>query len=130
MTLNDPIAMALSKMQNVDKLGKETCVVGPSSKLLKKILTIMQDHQFVGEFKESHEQKGGVLTVNLLNKINKCGVIKPRFAVGKDDFVKFEKRYLPAQGFGSLIVSTSQGLMTIEDAKAKNIGGRLVSFFY
>ena len=48
----------------------------------------------------------------------------------KDGFEKFERRYLPAKGFGILIVSTSIGMMTNEEAKIKMIGGKLLAYVY
>ena len=90
----------------------------------------MQDHKYLGEIKYNEDGKGGVVILNLIGKVNKCGVIKPRFAVKKGGFEKFEKRYLPAKDFGLLIISTSQGIMTHIEAKEKGIGGRLISYVY
>ena len=66
----------------------------------------------------------------LKGNINKCGVIKPRHAVKKDEFEKFEKRYLPAKNFGILIVTTPKGIMTHYEAKELGIGGRLLAYMY
>ena len=74
--------------------------------------------------------KAGLIKVNLNGNINKCGVIKPRFAVKRKDFEKFEKRYLPAKDFGIIIISTPDGLMTHIQAKEKNLGGRLIAYVY
>ena len=67
---------------------------------------------------------------DLEGNINKCGVIKPRHAVKKDEFEKFEKRYLPAKNFGILILTTPEGIMTHHDAKERGIGGRLLAYMY
>ena len=71
--------------------------------------------------------KGGYLKINLLGSINAIGVIKPRFAVSVDEFEKFEKRFLPAQDMGIILVSTSKGIMTHTEAKNK-IGGKLFAY--
>ena len=68
--------------------------------------------------------------MNLLRNINDCGVVKPRFSFKVKDLEKFEKRYLPAKGMGILIVSTSKGYLTHEEAKKQNIGGRLIAYCY
>ena len=57
-------------------------------------------------------------------------VIKPRYAVKSDEYEKFEKRYLPAQGMGILIVSTSKGMMTQVQAREQRLGGRLIAYVY
>ncbi len=130
MSLNDPIANTFSKIMNSEKLGKGECLIKPVSNIIKTLLTLMNDRNYIGKFKEVVYSQGNYITVNLLGRINKCGVIKPRYAIKKDDFEKFEKRYLPARGFGILIVSTSKGIMTNEDAKEKGIGGRLIAYCY
>ena len=128
--LNDPLANALSNILNKENAKTKECLIKPSSKIIKEILSIMKDNYYVGEFKEIEDSKGNMLSINLLNKINKCGVIKPRFSVKKDGYEKFEKRFLPAKGFGILIVSTPQGIMTNEEAKKKGIGGKLLAYCY
>ena len=57
-------------------------------------------------------------------------MIKPRYSVNKDDFEKFEERYLLSRGMGVLIVSTSLGIVTHHEAKKKNIGGKLLAYCY
>ena len=56
--------------------------------------------------------------------------MKPRFSITKHNYEMFEKRYLPANGFGLFIVSTSQGVMLHKDALKKNIGGKLIAYCY
>lgn len=128
--LNDPLAHALSAILKADSMGRPECIIHPASKLIKKILTMLNENNYLGLFEEMSNAKGGVIKVNLLNKINKCGVIKPRFAVTLAEFEKFEKRYLPAKYMGILMVSTSKGLMTHHQAKEKKIGGRLIAYCY
>jgi len=128
--LNDPLANALSNILNKENAKTKECLIKPSSKIIKEILNIMKDNYYIGEFKEIEDSKGNMLSVQLLNKINKCGVIKPRFSVKKDGYEKFEKRFLPAKGFGILIVSTPQGIMTNDEAKKKGIGGKLLAYCY
>jgi small subunit ribosomal protein S8 len=128
--MNDTLANALSGILNYDKIGKKEFLVHPSSKIAKKVLEIMNRQGYIGAAEEVTDAKGGVLKVNLLGNLNKCGVIKPRFAVTMDEYEKFEKRFLPAKGVGILVVSTINGIMTHEEAKAQNLGGRLVAFAY
>ncbi len=130
MSMNDTLAAALSKIENAEKLGKHFCQIAPSSNIIKKVLTLMKDYHYIGEYTESLETKGGVLSLNLIGKLNKCGAIKPRFPITKKGYEKFEKRYLPAVDFGHLIISTSQGVLTHQEAKKKNLGGRLIAYFY
>jgi len=128
--LNDPVANVLSKIVNAEKSGKKEIEVNQSSKIIEKILEIMKDNLFIGEFIKEESKRGNSLKLQLINKVNNCGVIKPRYPVKHDGFEKFEKRYLPAKGFGFLIVSTSKGIMTQEEASKQKLGGKLLAFIY
>lgn len=130
MVLNDVLANVYSHLLNCEKLGRKICVVKPSSKMIKANLNILKQEGYVGEFKEVEDQKGNFVEINLLNNINKCGVIKPRYPITKEDYDKFEKRFLPSRNMGIIIVSTSQGLMTHKEAKEKLLGGRLIAYCY
>jgi len=128
--LNDPLANALSIILNKENARIKECIIKPSSKVIKEVLKIMKDNHYIGEFKEIEDLKGNMLSIQLLNKINKCGVIKPRFSVKKEGYEKFEKRFLAAKNFGILIVSTPQGIMINDEAKKKGIGGKLLAYCY
>jgi small subunit ribosomal protein S8 len=130
MTLNDTLANVLSQIDNATKVQKTIVITNVSAKLIKKVLEIMKAQGYVDNVEEIEDSKGNYYRIMLSGKLNKCGPIKPRFAVKYSDFEKFEKRYLPAKGFGFLIVSTNQGLLTHYDAKEKGIGGRLISYCY
>jgi len=130
MVLNDPLANVMSSILNAEKVGKKEIMVSPSSKIIKRVLELMKDNHYIGEFKEEKTNRGNYLTVALINRINKCGVVKPRFSVKNTEFEKFEKRYLTAKDFGIIIVSTTQGIMTHKEAKKKKLGGRLFAYCY
>ncbi|MBP2172118.1 30S ribosomal protein S8 [Methanococcus voltae] len=130
MSLMDPLANALNHISNCENVGKNTAYLKPASKLIGRVLKVMQDQGYIGNFEYIEDGKAGVYKVTLIGQINKCGAVKPRFAVKNQEFEKFEKRYLPAKGFGLLIVSTPKGLMTHDEAKDSGIGGRLISYIY
>jgi small subunit ribosomal protein S8 len=128
--LNNPLANVLSYINNHEKLGRKEIVVGNNSKFIRQVLSILNENNYLGEYKEIEDGKGKLLAINLIGAINKIGVITPRFNVKKDNYEKFEKRYLPAKDFGVMIVSTSKGLMTHMQAKGQGLGGRLVCYCY
>ena len=130
MSMNDPLANVLSHILNYERVGKKQVVTKNNAKLIRGVLTIMQDNGYLGAHEEIEDAKGNILVINLIGAINKCGVIKPQFQVGKKEFERFEKRYLPSKDFGFIIVSTNQGLMTHIEAKEKGIGGKLICYCY
>ena len=128
--LNDPLAAAMENIAQKERQGKRECLLHPYSKLILEVLKILQNSLYVGDQEVVLDKRGGVLKVHLLGRINKCGVRKPRFSAQVGEFEKFEKRFLPAKGMGMLIVSTSKGLMSQEDAKKQNLGGKLIAYCY
>jgi small subunit ribosomal protein S8 len=127
---HDTLANALSGILNYDRTGKKEYTVHPASKITRRVLLILNEQGYLGQSEVLTEGRGGVIKVNLLGNVNKCGVIKPRFAVTMNEYEKFEKRFLPAKNVGVLIVSTIKGFMTHEQAKEKNLGGRLIAYCY
>ena len=130
MVLNDPLANVMSKILNAELIGNRECIVKPVSKVIKKVLEVMKENQYIGDFEEIDDGKGKIIKINLLGRINKCGVIKPRHAIKYDQHEKFEKRYLPAEGVGLIVISTPLGIITQKEAKLKKIGGRLLAYCY
>lgn len=126
---HDLLSDVLSGIKNGDKYGKREAVT-PFSKLIKEILLILQKQNYIGDFEYIDDNKGGKVKIQLLGKVNDCNSIKPRFYIKKNDYDKWEKRYLPAIGLGFLIISTSQGIMTHDVAKEKGLGGTLIAYVY
>lgn len=130
MSLNDVLANALSKINIYEQRNKRECILYPISKLLVRVLEIMKDNNYIGDFEIIKTNRGDYIKVNLLGHINKCNAIKPRFPVSKDEYNEVEKRYLPSKGFGIIIVSTPKGVMTHKEALKNNLGGRLIAYCY
>lgn len=126
--LNDPLAAALTKILNAERVGKKELVITKVSKLIKKILELMKDNLYIGSYEEINQ--GRALKVNLLGNLNKCGVIKPRFSTKHSQIEKWEKRYLPAKDFGVLLLSTPKGVVTHYQAKEMKSGGKLLAYCY
>ena len=127
---HDLLSDTLSQIKNAEAVGKSEVVLKPTSKLVRSVLQIMKDIGYLGDMEYLDDARGGKLKLKLLGKINKTGAIRPRFKVSVFDIEKFEKRYLPARGFGVLIVSTSKGIMTHTECKKLEIGGVLLAFVY
>jgi small subunit ribosomal protein S8 len=128
--LLDPLADALSTINNAEIIGKPDCTIRPASKLIGNVLKVMKEKGYLGDFEFIDDGKSGIFKVQLKGKINKCGVIRPRHAVKNTDFEKWEKRYLPAKGFGSIVLTTPDGVMTHSEARDNGIGGELLAYVY
>ena len=130
MALNDTLANTLSKMQQYEKLGKNECTIAPVSKLIADVLGILKKFGYIKGYDKVKEGMKESFIVKLNGNINACGVIKPRYAIKKDEYEKFEKRYLPAKNMGLMIISTINGIVDHSKAKEKKVGGRLIAYCY
>lgn len=130
MTLLDPLANALSTIVETEKRRKRECIVQPASKMMGQVLRVMQRNGYIGEFEYIEDGRAGKFKIQLLGRINKCGVVKPRYSVGVDELESWEKRYLPSRDMGTLILTTPKGVISSREAKEKHTGGRLVAYVY
>jgi len=126
----DVLSNGLTSIVNNELRNKRECVISPASKLLGRILRVMQLNGYIGEFEFIDDGRTGKFRVQLLGRVNKCGAIKPHFSVRMNEFEIWEKRFLPSRDIGMLIVSTSNGVMPHREAKEKGIGGKLVAYVY
>ncbi len=130
MTLLDPLSNALSTIVETEKRRKRECIVWPASKLMGQVLRVMQKNGYIGEFEFIDDGRSGKFKIQLLGRINKCGVVKPRYSVKLDNLEFWEKRYLPARDIGRLVLSTSKGLVSNREAREKHSSGRLIAYVY
>lgn len=126
---HDLLSDVLHVLTNGERMGKRTCVV-PASSLVKDVLKVMQSEGYIGKFEFIDDGRSGKFEVHLIGKINESKAVKPRFPVKKDGYEKWETRYLPAKGFGVLIISTPKGVITQKEAVRSLTGGRLLAYVY
>jgi len=125
---HDILSDALFVLNNAESIGKRYCDV-PASNLVKGILSVIQKEGYIGHFKFTDDRKEK-FHVELVGRINKARAIRPRFSVKRNEYEKWEIRFLPAKDFGILIVSTPSGVMSQREAINKGLGGKLIAFIY
>eukprot|EP00560_Eucampia_antarctica_P002906 CAMPEP_0197840276 /NCGR_PEP_ID=MMETSP1437-20131217/45512_1 /TAXON_ID=49252 ORGANISM="Eucampia antarctica, Strain CCMP1452" /NCGR_SAMPLE_ID=MMETSP1437 /ASSEMBLY_ACC=CAM_ASM_001096 /LENGTH=117 /DNA_ID=CAMNT_0043449863 /DNA_START=694 /DNA_END=1047 /DNA_ORIENTATION=+ len=117
-------------MNNAEKRGKRQVLIRPSSKVVVKFLVAMQQHGYIGEFEIVDDHRSNKIVIELTGRLNKCGVISPRFDVTVDEIEKWVVNLLPSRNFGHILISTTYGIMTHEEARRKKTGGKILGFFY
>ncbi|KAJ8293423.1 40S ribosomal protein S22 [Rhodotorula toruloides] len=118
-------ADCLNNIVNAEKRGKRQVLIRPSSKVIIRFLTVMQKHGYIEEFEEIDDHRSNKIVVQLNGRINKCGVISPRFNIRLPDVEKWVSMLLPARSFGYIILTTSAGIMDHEEARRKHVAGKL-----
>ncbi|KAJ4167938.1 40S ribosomal protein S22 [Fusarium falciforme] len=142
---------ALKSINNAEKQGKRQVILRPSSKAIVRFLELMQRHDYISEFEEVDDHRDGKIAVQINGRfvmvipqlsdepsiaeifyfrLNKCGVISPRFSVALGDLEKWVVRLLPARQFGHIVLTTSAGIMDHDQARRKHVSGKILRYFY
>eukprot|EP00658_Telonema_sp_P-2_P002162 TRINITY_DN1081_c0_g1_i1.p1 TRINITY_DN1081_c0_g1~~TRINITY_DN1081_c0_g1_i1.p1 ORF type:complete len:131 (+),score=34.72 TRINITY_DN1081_c0_g1_i1:262-654(+) len=124
--LND----ALKSITNAEHRGKRQVLIRPCSKVIVKFLQVMMKNGYIGEFEIVDDHRAGKIVVNLTGRVNKCGVVSPRFDLTVGDNEKWVTNLLPSRQFGHVVLTTSQGIMDHNEAKRKQIGGKILGYFF
>lgn len=124
------LADCLKTITNAEKRGKRQVLIRPSSKVIIKFLECMQQHGYIGEFEIVDDHRAGKIVIELTGRLNKCGVISPRFDVSVGGIEQWVTNLLPSRQFGHVILSTTFGILTHEEARRKKTGGKILGFFY
>jgi small subunit ribosomal protein S8 len=94
------------------------------------VLEVFYDRGYIDGFQRVDDGKAGRFEVELKGAINRCGAVKPRYSAGAEDYEKWEKRFLPARDYGTLVVTTSSGIMSHYEARDRGIGGQVLAYVY
>ncbi len=127
----DPIADLLTRIRNANMVGK-TEVRVPTSKLKKVVAEQLVKNNYLADVKLEDGKPRGTLVVTLAKPGENCNineiarVSKPgrRVYVGAADIPKVKS------GRGMVLISTSKGVMTGQEAVKNKLGGELLLKVY
>ncbi|MEM0365773.1 MAG: 30S ribosomal protein S8 [Acidilobaceae archaeon] len=133
MVMLDTLANALATIKNNEMRGNREAIITPASKLIAEVLRVMQREGYIGEFVYIDDGRQGKFRVQLLGRINNCGVIKPRTPIKYRELLKLPehlRKYLVSKDIGTLILTTNKGILTHKEAIEKKTGGILIAYVY
>lgn len=131
MMMTDPIADMLTRIRNGLQARHETVEI-PASKEKIEIARILKEEGFITDYAVSGDVKK-VMTVTLKYGQNKEKVITGIKRISKPGlrvYAKVENLPRVLNGLGIAIISTSNGMMTDRDARAKHCGGEVVAYVW
>ena len=129
MVMTDPIADFLTRVRNANMVKHESLEV-PASKIKRDIL---KREGFVRDVEYIEDDKQGVIRVFLKYGKNGERVISNLKRISKPGlraYVKADEVPKVLNGLGIAIISTSEGVITDKEARAKNVGGEVVAYVW
>lgn len=129
--ITDPISDMLTRIRNNVILGREE-VSFPSSKLKLNIIEVLKKEGYISNFREEGEGilKKIVAKLKYDNKKPAISVIERVSKPGRRIYTR--KTEIPSvlSGKGTVIISTSKGIMTGKEAKKGGLGGEVLCKIY
>ncbi|HIO65552.1 MAG: 30S ribosomal protein S8 [Bacillota bacterium] len=132
MSMTDPIADLLTRIRNVNALGRPS-VRAPYSRIKEQILMTLQREGFIGEFEVKGEIPVKELAIQLKYGPEGEHVIRKIDRISKPGCRVYSSvADLPVvrDGQGIMVVSTSQGILSDNEARQHNVGGEVICRVY
>ena len=132
MVLTDPIADYLTRIRNANMVRHESVEV-PASKMKKAISEILKREGFIRDYECIEDDEQGTIRIFLKYGKNNERVISGLKRISKPglrSYVKADEVPKVLNGLGIAIISTSAGVMTDKEARAKNVGGEVLAYVW
>lgn len=132
MTMSDPIADMLTRIRNANMVRHEKLEV-PASNVKKEIAEILKREGFIRDVEYVEDNKQGIIRIFLKYGQNNERVINGLKRISKPGLRVYAKsNEVPKvlNGLGVALVSTSNGVLTDKEARAKQVGGEVVAYVW
>ncbi|AMO87294.1 small subunit ribosomal protein S8 [Solibacillus kalamii] len=132
MTMTDPIADMLTRIRNANMVRHEKLEV-PASNVKKEIAEILKREGFVRDVEYVEDNKQGIIRIFLKYGKENERVITGLKRISKPGLRVYAKtNEVPKvlNGLGIALVSTSNGLLTDKEARAKQVGGEILAYIW
>ena len=132
MQITDPIADLLTRVRNANSAKHETVEV-PASKMKMAICQILLDEGYVKNVELVEDGVQGKIVITLKYGAGKTRILQGLKRISKPGlriYSSSEDMPQVMKGLGTVIVSTSKGIMTGKAARKLNIGGEVLAFIW
>ena len=132
MVMTDPIADLLTRIRNANMVRHEKLEV-PASNMKREIADILKREGFVRDVEYIEDNKQGIIRIFLKYGANNERVITGLKRISKPGlrvYAKADEVPRVLNGLGIALVSTSQGVLTDKEARAKQVGGEVLAYVW
>ncbi|MBS4210554.1 30S ribosomal protein S8 [Bacillus sp. FJAT-50079] len=132
MVMTDPIADLLTRIRNANIVRHEKLEL-PASNIKKEIAEILKREGFIRDVEYIEDNKQGIIRIFLKYGANNERVITGLKRISKPGLRVYAKaNEVPKvlNGLGIALVSTSQGVLSDKEARAKQVGGEVLAYVW
>ncbi|OXS73861.1 30S ribosomal protein S8 [Domibacillus enclensis] len=131
MVMTDPIADLLTRIRNANMVRHEKLEV-PASKIKREIAEILKREGFIRDVEFIEDDKQGVIRIFLKYSGNERVItgLKRISKPGLRVYAKADEVPRVLNGLGIAIISTSTGVVTDKEARAKQVGGEVLAYVW
>jgi len=130
--VSDPVADMLTRIRNATSAGHVTVTV-PGSKLLREIARVFKEEGYIDDFQEAPDGPGTKISISLKPRRTGGRAITGLRRISRPGLrVYARKTEIPRVlgGLGTVVLSTSRGLMSGRDALRAGLGGEVVCYIW
>jgi small subunit ribosomal protein S8 len=130
--LTDPIADYLTRIRNALSSGHDEVQI-PASRLKMEMSRILKEQGYIRDFSRKPARVGEAIEIRLKYTEERRPVILGLERIsrpGRRRYVDHTQVPRVHGGTGTAIVSTSVGVMTGHEARAKGVGGEVVAYVW
>ncbi len=128
MVMTDPISDFITRIRNAC-MAKFERVDIPSSKMKLSIAKMLKEEGYIKNYKLIKDKKQGTLRLYLKYDENNVPVIGGLERISKPScrvYVRHDKIPYVFNGLGTVILSTSKGILSDREARQQKVGGELL----
>jgi len=132
MNISDPIADMLTRVRNASR-ARHLEVLVPASRTKREIARILKEEGFIADVREERDGVSQLLRLELKYVDGKVPVVSGLKRISKPGLrVYARKTEIPRVlgGLGVVIVSTSKGIMTGQQARQAELGGEILAYVW
>ena len=126
--VSDPISDLLTRLRNASMVSKSSIEI-PHSKFKFQLATLLKDEGYVSEVKIEGDGTKKIINIELKYSEEGASVISGMNRLSKPGnrvYSSFDNLPRNNGGLGTVIVSTSRGLLSDSEARKRKLGGELI----
>jgi small subunit ribosomal protein S8 len=130
--VNDPISDLLTRVRNANSAFHEQVDI-PHSKIKEELVKLMKKEGFIKDYQVIQTDAQGVLRVFLKFNEGRERTIAGLKRISKPGMrVYVEREEIPKifGGLGTVVMSTSKGIMTGRQARKNGLGGEVMAYIW